>query len=88
MRPVLEGRRLARVPVGALDPVPRHRAEPRVGDQLVGAGQHADGVQLHRAQPAQHGGHAAAAAAGAQEALRAQREQPRLVGRQGQLGGW
>ena len=54
----------------------------------MGAGQHADGVQLHRAEPAQHRGHAAAAAPGPEQALRAQREQPGLAGRQGQLGDW
>ncbi len=86
--PVLEGGRLARMPVGPLDPVPRHRAEPGVGDELMGTGQHADGVQLHRAEPAEQRGHAAPAATGPEEALGTQREQPGLAGRQGQLGGW
>ena len=85
VRPVLERGRLARMPVGALDPLPRHRAEPGVRDQLVRPGQHADRVQLNRAQPAQHGRHAAAAAVRAEKALRAQRDQPGLVGGQGQL---
>ena len=56
VRPVLERGRAARIPVGPLDPLPRHRAEPGVGDQLVRAGQHADRVQLDRADPAQHAG--------------------------------
>ena len=54
----------------------------------MGTGQHADGVQLHRAEPAKQRGHAASAATGPEEALRTQREQPGLAGRQGQLGGW
>ena len=83
VRPVLEGGRLARVPVGALDPLPGHRPEPGVRDEFVGAGQHADGVQLHCAQPAQHGRHATAAPVGPQEPLRSQGEQPGLVGGHG-----
>jgi hypothetical protein len=54
----------------------------------MGAGQDADGVQLHRAEPPQQRGHAAATAARPEETLRAQREQPGLVGRNGQLGDW
>ena len=76
------------MPVGALDPLPRHRPEPGVSDELMGAGQHADGVQLHRPEPVQHRRHAAAAGGGAQEPLRAQGEQPRFGGRYGQLGDW
>ena len=86
MGPVLERVRQPRVPVSALDPLPADRAEAGVGDQLMRAGQHADGVQLDGAQPAQHGGHPATAAVGADQALGAQRQQPGLVGRQGELG--
>ena len=35
VRPVLEGRGLAGVPVGLLDLLPGDRPEPGVGDQLV-----------------------------------------------------
>jgi hypothetical protein len=76
---------VARVPVGPLDPVPADRAKPGIGDELVRAREHADRVELDRAEPAQHGRHPAAAGAGADEALRAQRDEPHLVGRQRQL---
>ena len=52
--PVLEGGGLGRMPVGLLDLLPGNRPQPRVGDQLVRPGQHADRVQLHRADPAEH----------------------------------
>jgi hypothetical protein len=74
-----------RVPVRPLDPVPGNRAEPGVRHELMRPGEHADGVELHRAKPAQHRGHAAAAAAGADEALCTQRHQPYVVGGQGYL---
>jgi hypothetical protein len=50
--PVLEGGRLGRMPVGSLDLLTRDRPQPGVGDQLVGPGEHADRVELHRADPA------------------------------------
>ena len=59
--PVFEGRRMGRIPVRALDPGPGHWPEARVGDQLVGASQHADRVELDPADPAQHPRHAALA---------------------------
>ena len=51
----------------------------------MGAGEHADGVELDRAEPAQHRGDPAAAALRADEPLRAQRHQPDIVGGQGQF---
>src|ERR1019366_1870770 len=39
------------MPVGTLDPLPWYRAEPGVGNKLVGAGKHADRVQLARLIP-------------------------------------
>jgi hypothetical protein len=85
VRPVLEGGRPARVPVRPLDPLPRDGAEPGVGHELVRAGKHADGVELHRAEPAQHRGHPAAPALSADKPLRPQRHEPDIVGGQGQF---
>jgi hypothetical protein len=73
------------MPVRPFDPLPRDGAEPGVGHELVGPGQHADGVELDRAEPAQHRGHPAAAPLSADEPLRAQRHQPDIVGGQGQF---
>jgi len=56
VRPVLEGIRPAGIPVRALDPLPGHGAQPGVGDQLVGPREHADRVQLDRAEPPEHAG--------------------------------
>jgi hypothetical protein len=47
----------------------------------VGARQHRDRVELHRAQSPQHRRRSAAAAVDAEQALGAQREAARLVGR-------
>ncbi len=83
VRPVLEGGGLAGVPVGLLDPLPGHRPEPGVGDQFVRPRQHADRVQLHRADPAEHGGdprQGPGPGRRAQEPLRAQRHPADLVG--------
>ena len=74
--PVLEGGGLDRVPVGLLDLLPRNRAQPGVGHQLVRASQHTDRVQLYRANPAEHRrdpGPGRAPRRGAQEPLRPQR---------------
>src|SRR4029077_13521170 len=62
MRPVLERGRPARVPVRPLDPLPRDGAEPGVGHELVGAGEHADGVELDGHAAAPHRRDATAAA--------------------------
>ena len=79
VRPVLER---AAAPVRVLDPLARHRPEPRIGDELVRAREHRDRVELHGAEAAQHGGGTATPAVGAQQALRAQDEPARLVRRQ------
>jgi hypothetical protein len=54
VRPVLEGGRRTGVPVRLLDLLPRNRPQPRVGDQLVRPREHADRVELHGTDPAQH----------------------------------
>ena len=61
-------------------PPPAHRAEPRVGHELVRAGEDRDRVELHRAQAPQQRGHAAAAVGGAEDALRAQEQPAGLAG--------
>ena len=86
VRPVLERRARARVPVGALDALPGYRAEPGVGDQLMRPGQDADRVQLDRPDPAQHAVHAAAPSLGSQKALGAQRHPPCVVGGEDDFG--
>ncbi len=53
VRPVLEGR-ARRSPVGPLDPGTPNGPEPGEGDQLVGAGQDRDRVELHGAQACEH----------------------------------
>jgi hypothetical protein len=80
VRPVLERGRLARVPVGALDPLPRHGPEPGVGDKLVRPGQDADRVKLDGAQPAQQADHPAAPPGRSEEPPRAQRDPPYFAG--------
>ena len=42
--------------LGRFDPLPADRPKARIRDQLVRACQHADRVQLDRADPAEHGG--------------------------------
>lgn len=74
------------MPVSSLDPGPGDRAEPRVSDKFVGACENADGVQLDRAEPSQHPGHATSPAAGAVQALRTQGHQPYVGGGQRELG--
>lgn len=49
----------SRSPVSGLDGVAAQSAEPGVRHQLMGAGQHRDRVQLHRAQLPQHPAHPA-----------------------------
>ena len=56
------------MPVRALHLSSRNRAEAGVGDELVRAGQDADGVELDSAEPPEHGRHAALAGLGADEA--------------------
>ena len=69
--PVLE--RLAPgPPVGLLHLASAHGAQARVGHELMGAGQHRNGVELHRAEPPQHGRHASRAHPGAPQPLRVQ----------------
>ena len=71
VRPVLERLRGAGPPVGVLDRGAAHRAQARVGHQLVGPGQDGDRVELDGAEPFQHRRHAALLAR-AQKALGAQ----------------
>src|SRR5512144_1490498 len=77
VRPVLEP---PAVPIRRLDRRTAHRPAPGVGDQLVGASKHRDGVQLHGAEPVQHRGDPAAGLARAEQALGAQRD-PTSLGR-------
>jgi hypothetical protein len=51
----------------------------------VGAGEHTDGVELDRAETAQHRWHPATAAVSTDKSLRLQRYQPYVVGGQGYL---
>ncbi len=69
--PVLEGG-APRPPVGALDASPADRPLARVRHQLVRARQHRDGVELHRAEPPQHGGHTTRGRPSAAQSLRAE----------------
>ena len=48
-------------------------------DQLVRAGQHADRVQLDRADPPEHGGHAASPGLRADEALSPEGHEPGVI---------
>ena len=84
VRPVLEGVRPLG-PVGVLDRLAADRAQPGVRDQLVGAGQHRDRVQLDGAEMAQHAADAGPAVGRAQEALGAQGDAAGFVG--GEFGG-
>ena len=64
-------------PVGPLDGGAADRPVTGIGDQLVRASQHRDGVQLDRPESSHHGGHAASRAAPAQS-LGAERDPARL----------
>lgn len=95
VRPVLEavrsGRGVAlggRRPVGALDGRAADRAEAGVGDELVGAGQHGDRVELDGAEVAQHAADAGPAVRCPEQALRPQRQSPGVVGGQVGHGAW
>ena len=79
MAPVFEGSGRV-VPVCPLDLLPADGAEPGVRDELVGAGQDGDRVELDRAQAAQDRGRTAAAGLGAQKPLGAQDDAAGLVG--------
>ena len=79
VRPVLERRWPARVPVRPLDLVPADRAEPRVRNQLVRPREHADRVKLHSRDPPQHPGDAAPPPVGAEKPLGEEGKPPRLV---------
>ena len=67
------------MPVRPLDLLARDRPEAGVGDELVRAGQHADGVQLDGAEPSEHGRHAAPARVRADEPLRGKGHDARFV---------
>ncbi len=85
VRPVLE--RVVPRPVRLLHRRPADRAEPGVGQQLVGAGEHGDGVQLDRAEAAQHAPHPGPAVRGPEQSLGAQGDPACLVGGEWQNGG-
>lgn len=82
--PVLEG--AATGPVGVLDGRAPDGAQPGVRNELVRARQDGDGVQLHRAEMAQHPAHPAPPVGRAQKPLGAQRRPAGLVG--GEFDGW
>ncbi len=87
VRPVLEARPAA--PVRRLDGGPPDRAEPRVRDQLVRAGQHRDRVQLDGAQVPEHPAHPGPAVRRPEQALCAQGDPAGLVGGESRDGhGW
>src|SRR5215475_7950851 len=74
---------LAPSQVRALDPFPADGAKPRVCDQFVRSGEHADGVELDCPDSSQQGRNPAAASLRADQSLRLQRDQPDVV--RGQL---
>ncbi len=76
--PLERARRLA--PVRRFDRRPAHRAEARVGDELVRARKDRDRVELNGTHAAKHRSHVRVA--GTDEALRVQGEGPRFVGRE------
>ncbi|GAA3504043.1 hypothetical protein GCM10019016_111560 [Streptomyces prasinosporus] len=84
VRPVLERVRRpgTRLPVRVLDGRAAHGAQTGVGDELVGAGQDRDRVELHRAQVAEDPPDAGAAVGGAEEALGPQGDAAGLVRRE------
>jgi len=79
MGPVLESGRLAGIPVGPFDPLPRNGPQAGICHQFMRPGQDADGIQLDAAQPVKHPDHPAAAPASAQKPLRTQGHPPHLV---------
>src|SRR6266536_3790838 len=85
VRPVLEGPRVAGIPVRPFDTLSPNRAEPSVGDQLVRSRQHADRVELNGANAPEHGADTAAPLSGAEKALGPQGDPANLVAGEGEL---